>query len=214
MVKDRRQLILDHWHLGLLVGDFGEDVFGDAPPFFFLEPLDGSLVECRILDASNQVVCSKRLVQSSRVFISPNSVMDSRYVRTQVCTASRALEYAQCVIATSHNEAGRETLISHSQGAGSVLVQVIYRENNSALRSRESAEVAQCASPQHCTLIPETVSKRDPRPLLTPRRGKNVNAEIVPFFHGEGSRWGTRSFSAARTSPTASGRSFGAFHRA
>ena len=85
--------------------------------------------------------------QSSSVCIWLNSAIDSRYVRTQVSTASLATSSPSAVVAAGDGEAGGEPLHVPLPGPGQRFVQIVDGEDDPPLRGGEAAEVAEVCVP-------------------------------------------------------------------
>src|SRR6266566_8495328 len=94
--------------------------------------------------------------QRSRWRISPNSHICSRYIRRQFNDACLVLAAGEpfCRPATTILAARRFT--SHSQGPGSVSSKSLTSKTRLRSGVAKKPKLLRCASPQICTLIPET----------------------------------------------------------
>src|SRR6516225_8849270 len=61
-VEDGGELVLDQRHVPLLLDELREDVLGDALAALLLEPLERTVPEVGVPDASDQLLGSERVV--------------------------------------------------------------------------------------------------------------------------------------------------------
>ena len=125
MVEDRGQLVLDQRHLALMLRDFGEDVFGDAPSLLFLQSLQCSSTKGRILDVRDEVVRSERLVpklQSLHLAEFGHGFAVGSHAGIDGVTGAAV---TQGVVSARHDEARRQTFDIPLPGCWKRLVEVV-----------------------------------------------------------------------------------------
>src|SRR5215471_8183716 len=146
-MKDCWELIFDYRHVPIVFGQFREDVFCNAACLLSLKTFESALTQDRVFDIGNEFIRTDGFIPDPKRSLLAKLSHGFAISPHAGCNHVFTDGIAQPVVSTGDKKASCQPLDIPLPGCRKRLVQIVHRENDSSLWSRESAKVTQVGIP-------------------------------------------------------------------